>query len=377
MKLNVNVVLITNIPAPYRLPIYEIISSKSVINFKVIFCAKSEPNRKWVLDNFNFNYAILKKRKIFTRKDKFRNNYIHFNPDLISEIRCFRPDVIINTGYNPTNLLAWIYALIFRCKHIVMTDGTKLSESNLSIIHEIIRKVVFKTSSAFIGASNGSIDLFARYGVNLSKCVKSCLCVQNDRFKNHNGYDIRQYDLMFSGQFIDGKLPLFFIDVIIELYRIGRNVKVLIIGDGPLKEKMITKLDDQKIDYFYAGHIDQSDLPNYYSNSKLLLFPTLNDPWGIVANEALASGTPVLTTSDAGVSNDLVIDSKNGYILPIDISKWAVKITYLLENPKIWTEFSQSAFNDVADFNFDNAANGLIDAVNIAINNSSYNEEKQ
>lgn len=358
--------IVTNIPVPYRIPIYEIISNYYGENFLVIYCAKSESNRKWKLDNFNFNYIFLKEN-VKAKKDGF--NYVHNNLDIFKELNKFNPDIIITTGFNPTHLYAWFYSKLFFKKHIPMTDGWLYSEKDLSLTHKMIRKIVFKTSSSFIGASKNSIELFESYGIKKEKIFQSHLCIDNDRFKNSINFHHRKYHIMFSGQFTDRKIPFFFCDILKELSKRINNLKVLILGSGPLEKEFFKKLDSFKIDYDYPGFVSQEELPKFYSNSKLFLFTTKLDAWGVVVNEAMASGTPVISTPYAGVINDLVLDSKNGYILDIDVNKWADKIEIILSDEKLWNKLSSNGVERVQEFNFENAAKGILDASKYSLGN--------
>jgi putative transposase len=54
-----------------------------------------------------------------------------------------------------------------------------------------------------------------------------------------------------------------------------------------------------------VGYFSQNELPYYYALTRVFLFPTLLDPWGVVANEACAAGVPVITCSNAGAAGDL------------------------------------------------------------------------
>lgn len=356
-------VIVTNIPAPYRLPIYERLNNKYKNNFLVIYCAEKESNRKWNLDEFKFNHIFLKEH-VKAKKDGF--NFIHNNPDIFLKLKNYNPDIIITTGFNPTHLYSWIYAKLFRKKHICMTDGWIYSESSLSTMHKIIRKIIFQSSSAFVGASKNSLDLYKSYNVAEEKLFQSHLCIDNNKFSNQFSFNDREYDLMFSGQFLDCKLPLFFADVAYKVSKSIKNLKILILGDGPLKKKFFAKLDSLGLHYHYAGFVTQDELPLLYASSKLFLFPTKIDAWGVVVNEAMASGTPVLTTPYAGVVNDLLIDKKNGFILPIDSKIWSKKVLEVLNNPELWNSLSKASKERVEDFNFDVAAKGIIDASEFA-----------
>jgi len=74
----------------------------------------------------------------------------------------------------------------------------------------------------------------------------------------------------------------------------------------------------------FAGFVHREQLPSYYALSEALVFPTRNDPWGLVVNEAMACGLPVICTAVAGCTADLVEDYWNGRVLPAgDTSQFA------------------------------------------------------
>jgi glycosyltransferase involved in cell wall biosynthesis len=167
---------------------------------------------------------------------------------------------------------------------------------------------------------------------------------------------------MFSGQIVEGKMPEFFVEVVRRVKEKRGEASVLVIGDGKLRDSFLDSLKEIGAKVTYAGFIAQGDLPSYYSQAKLLLFTTRNDAWGIVANEALASGTRVITTPYAGAAHDLVIDGENGYVVDTDASLWATKIIELLQNEPLLEQMRLNAVSSVAEFNFDNAARGIIEA---------------
>lgn len=357
------VVLITNIPAPYRLPIFERIWSEFGDRFLVIYAADREKNRSWNLPEIKFNHIFLKKR-VTAKKDGF--NFVHNNLDVWSRLKEFNPDVVVTTGFNPTHIYAYVFARMYNKKHIPMTDGWLFTEKDLSIFHKLLRKLIFSTSHAFIGASEASLLLYNSYGIESEKLFKSHLCVENKRFYNTIEFENREYDLMFSGQFTDRKMPLFFSEIAGKVSKEFPKLKVLVLGEGPLKEEFFSKLESLNIDFHYAGFVTQEELPSFYSRSKLFLFTTKLDPWGVVVNEALASGTPVLTTPFAGVANDLIINGKNGYVLPVDSKFWSQKIISLLNNQVQWNNLSIFSKRSVREFNFDAAAKGIVEACEFA-----------
>lgn len=116
------------------------------------------------------------------------------------------------------------------------------------------------------------------------------------------------------------------------------------------------------VECVFAGFIPHAALPDYYAQSRLLLLPTSGDCWGVVINEAMIAGTPVITTEWTAASGELVLDGRNGYVLPLDVDAWASAASGLLSNQARWETFSQCARQTVKEFNYDNAAAGILDA---------------
>ena len=350
--------ILTNIPTPYRNPVYSILSKFDKVDLLVLYCSYTEPNRSWEPENLDFKHKFLSNKK---------DRLVHLNWNVYKELNHFKPNVVITSGFNPTMLFAWFWTLTNRKKHISFSDANLHSESKLSIFHRLIRKLVYKTSDAFIGASEKTLDLYRSYNVDNYKLFKSCLAVKNDFFSINNNEE-RTFDLMFCGQFIDRKNPLFFTEVAICLNKLKPGIKVLLVGSGFLKGKCISLLKENNVSFYDTGFVQAEKLPNYYHLAKLFLFPTKKDPWGLVANEALAAGLPVFVTSYAGVANELVIDGFNGFIFNrLDVLLWTDKIVSLLENSELFYRMSENAKSSVKRYTHENAAKGIKAAIDFAL----------
>ena len=353
--------LVTNIPAPYREKIHEQVASHFKQQYTVIYCQDKEPNRQWKIQQGTYPQRTLKSRMI-----TYRGRFIHLNPDVWATLNKLNPNVIITTGFNPTMLIAFAWCKLKRRKHISMTDGWLTSEKELSIVHYAVRKMVYRFSSAFIGASKHSLDLYRYYNCSEAALFQSHLCANNALFKPPPS-SIRPFDIMFSGQFIDRKMPLFFVDVAKDIKNRQGHCSVILLGSGPLENAVIERLRQANITIEFPGFVSQEDLPKYYSLAKVFLFPTQQDPWGIVANEACAAGTPVITCENAGAANDLIHHEKNGYILPLNSEIWADHVLQIISNKNLYQQFSKKAIRDVQRYSYDNAAKGIIDAIEYSL----------
>lgn len=360
---NLRVAMVTNIPAPYRLPVFEQVAGVPGVDLCVYFCSGREPDREWDLEKSAFKQVYLHEKFI-----TFHGRYIHTNPDIWRQLRAFRPDVVITTGFNPTHLLAYAHARWSGARHVAMTDGTLQSESKLTSIHRWIRRIVYAGSSSFIGASNGSLDLYRSYGIDESRMFKSHLCTNNSAFfiNSHVG---KRFDFIFCGRFVTGKNPLFAIQVAQRVSQIlRRRVSILFVGSGDLESDLHLLANEaaQEVDCVFAGFARQHQLPHLYGSARILLFPTQRDVWGVVVNEACAAGLPIIVSPFAGSVGELVRDKVNGFVLPLNDQQWADAAARLLSDDRLYLEMSTRSREMVQDFNFENAVAGIVSAVNLS-----------
>lgn len=357
------IALITNIPTPYRTPVFDVLAQRHGDDFCVFYCSGNEPDRHWQLEQGQHRRVFLKEKFITLNK-----RFIHLNTDTWQKLDVFQPSVIITTGFNPTHLMGFLYATWHGLPHICMTDGTLTSEAKLSTLHRWVRRMVFERSVSFIGPSTGSFDLYRSYRVAEQAIFKSHLCANNRAFLTSHAPQ-KTHDFIFCGRFTKVKNPLFAIEVARQTaLLLGRKLSLLCVGSGDMENDMrqVALQAQDQLDTKFAGFADQSSLPRLYNMSRILLFPTLWDPWGVVANEACAAGLPVLITEQAGSAGDIVIDGFNGHVIPIDIQKWSQAAATLLSDAVLYDRMSSNSKTAVHQHTFEHAALGIQSAIDHA-----------
>ncbi len=358
--------LVVNEPPPYRIPVFNRIAAMPGIEFQVIFCCRREPNRQWDLPEMRFAHVFLHERITTTRGGR----YIHNNPDVILALSRFKPDVVVGNGFNPTHLYAMAWCALRQRPYVPMTDGTRQSEAKLSRLHRAVRRLVYRRAPAFIAASLGGIALYRDYAVPPERCHLSCLCIDNDRYRPAASAPAPVHDFIFCARLEAGKHPAFAIHVAARCaQRLGRRTRLLIVGAGSMDaslRNLANTLADH-VDTCFHGFATQAELPALYQSSRIFLFPTLADVWGVVANEACAAGRPVIVSPHAGVAGELIIHGQNGCVLPLDADTWADATAQLLADEGRRAAYAQRALLSVAPYNFSHAAQGIVDAVHAAL----------
>jgi glycosyltransferase involved in cell wall biosynthesis len=359
------IALVTNNPPPYRIPIFKRISEMAGVDFHLIFCCEREPYREWDLPPLEVKHIFLQENFF-----RWRGNYIHNNFDVIASLNKVAPDVIITNGFNPTYLYAFAYALAKGLPHISMTDGTDISEKELSLVHRSVRRFVFGRSRAFISASQGGRRLYESYGIATENCFQSCLCADNAAFSTQPQQEEKQFDLIFCGRIEPLKNPLFALDVALGVAnRLHRKISILFVGSGSEEEAVEKEAArwPELLEAKFTGFATQNELPSLYQSARLFLFPTLGDVWGVVVNEACAAGLPAIVSPHSGAAGELVLEGENGYICELDINLWVERTARLLSQADTYQNFSDRSRAIVDNYTYDLAADGLVQACRHAI----------
>ena len=124
-------------------------------------------------------------------------------------------------------------------------------------------------------------------------------------------------------------------DIVFSLIPKLNNDFVLLMVGGDEKDLFMYKnvIKDYKHKLRIYGFKSKKDLQLLYTAADVLIFPTKRDVWGLVINEALARGTQVISSKNAGGAIDLITDGFNGYIInKNNEDEYLKKIKLLFEN---------------------------------------------
>lgn len=172
------VLLITNIPAPYRVDLfYYMQTHQQTHEFFVIYTNRNEDNRQWVIDERKLLQSTILESKIIKRKGEGDVHYLHIPQHLTREITRINPDVVIAWEYNPSALKALLWCKRHGRKFIHLTDGTLRSERNIGRVQKLMRHIIIRHADACIASSTKAKEKLLHWGVPERKIFLSLLTV--------------------------------------------------------------------------------------------------------------------------------------------------------------------------------------------------------
>jgi glycosyltransferase involved in cell wall biosynthesis len=107
-------------------------------------------------------------------------------------------------------------------------------------------------------------------------------------------------------------IPLKGISELLEAFSRLAEGELYVAGDGSLQPLVTQAVESGRVTYL--GHLDRPALQRLYADSDVLVLPSRHEVWGLVINEALEHGLPVIATEAAGAVDDLVLNDVNGYV---------------------------------------------------------------
>ncbi len=160
--------------------------------------------------------------------------------------------------------------------------------------------------------------------------------------------------VMFAQRLIAEKSPMHYVSIMIDLMRRYPDLHAVIAGEGNLKKDVQDAFANAGLSEraHFLGHVGLAQLAMYYRKAVCLLHTAGWEGWGMPMIEAMACGAPVVST-DTGCAGEVVVNGRNGFVLPIDdVEGMKKKTEELVTNIALWQEFSTHAKVDAQSASF-------------------------
>ena len=255
----------------------------------------------------------------------------------------------------------------YKKRYVLVFDGVspkKIEKINRNSFIYKLKKEIIKDSAAIFGNGTIAIKYFGDvFGYPKDRIFNQYLTVDIETIRDFGKYKnelkkqiISKYNIpptknvvIYSGRL----LKLKNVDLIIKSLQGLKNFFLLIVGDGEENEELNKLASKLKIDYKITGFIeDQEELFKIYYAGDLLVLPSSHDAWGLVVNEAMAAGLPVIVSNRCGCSLDLVKEGENGFILS-DLENPEILRNLIIKTLENKEKFSKKSIEIINNWTFE------------------------
>lgn len=241
------------------------------------------------------------------------------NPILEEVFNRHKPDAVVTTGWADPEYHSVILAASKAAVPCILISDSRYEDEPRKYYKEWVKRRILRAYSSALVAGTASRDYLIRLGFNSAAIFKPWDVVDNEHFANafeiRKGVDFLERDFVCVSRFLARKNISNLLHAFAEYAKAGGHRRLLLLGSGELENalrKEVTQLGLEKV-VLFEGFIQYEELPHYFGRSFSLVLPSTIDTWGLVVNEAMASGLPVLVSRLCGSSLDLVQHGKNGY----------------------------------------------------------------
>lgn len=320
----VRAALLTNFVPPYRVALFEALRNE-VGDLRIFVSTPMESNRQWTPDWSNLDVVV---QRTLTLKQTWRTptfqepQQLHVPYDTIAQLKRFRPDVIISAELGPRSIQAALYARATHTPFVLWGTLSDEIETQRGGLRRRLRGWLIPKADAVIVNGASGARYFARFGVPEQKLVHVNQAVRMDALLELPLVrdPQRQHALLHVGRLSEGKGVRRLLDAIDMLANAKpeRRIDLTFVGDGPLRAELAARAHPTNVSVKFAGNVAYHELPAWYGQAGILVFPTLADEWGLVVNEALAAGVPVLGSVHSPAVNELIREGVNGWMFAPD-----------------------------------------------------------
>lgn len=302
------------------------------------------------------------------------------NPGILRELARNHYDAIFVHSYAyATQFLAIIMARLMGTKVLIRNDLNLLVNFNWkrSILKKIVFPLFLKMVNRIMAIGQLNQKYYERYGVPPKKIHLMHYAVDNDWFfnqskiykahknalKNEYGIDIDSKVILFAAKFLKRKRAM---DLILAFEQIEiPAVALVMVGNGeelPACESYVKERNLQNI--FFMGFKNQSELPKFYALADVFVLPSESEPWGLVLNEAMCFGLPIVATDRVGAAYDLVKKRENGFMYPMgDIKALKNCLEIILKDSALQSDMGKASLDIIKHWNFKNNVESILAAI--------------
>jgi glycosyltransferase involved in cell wall biosynthesis len=329
-KVALKVAVLTHVLTPHRMPLIQNVA-RQFTKLRVFVSSPYDEPHKFSLAKGEVDVVI---QKSINWAYRFRNrhgyrdvSYINLPYDTWHQLGQFAPDVIISTECGARSVLSTLYRIAHPEVTLIVwahvTEHTEVTRGKLR--HAVRRWILKHTDAVFVNGRSG--EAYIRSLGFEGQTFTVPYTIDSGLFKRESyspSPDVRR--LLFTGQLIERKGLLPFCMVLSHWCAEHPDERVVfrIVGDGPERAALEAVQTPANLELELLKGTAQDGLSQHYEQADIYVFPSLGDEWGVVVNEAMIAGLPVLGSTCSGATDELVVEGETGWLF----SPWDVREMY-------------------------------------------------
>ena len=344
------VVYWNNMPAPYMVDRLNAVAERGQVDLEVWFNQRKGSGRSWKVDESGWKFRFR-----YLSGIRLGSHSFLLPPILYTRSK---PDVIVSLYAAPVFFLGWMVARLRGSRTMFRALKTFDRWVSRNALKEQLKRYVFTRVNGVETTGPDGAEYVMRYGMPASRIYVLPHVFDVDRLSagvrkaglerdsirkslGASGTTFIYVGRLWEKKGIKDLLDAF---LVVQSRAVGA-VTLLIVGDGPDEAELRSYAQATAVENaHFLGFKAAEELSKLYAAADVFVFPTWGDPYGLVVDEALVSGLPVISTDAAGEIHERVTDGEDGFVVPCrDILAMANAMTKLSEDDELRQNMSRAA----------------------------------
>lgn len=314
------ILFLTVMPSPYQRQLFSKLAKSKDLEVAVRYYTVGAHDREWKSPDFEPHEKAMPGKVL-----KRLGPSAHWNKSVIDEIEAVDADLVVVSDYSAPTAQRAMRWLARRGRPFVFW-GEVPGFSKRGAVGSFIRarlQAPLAKADAIVGIGSRAEKVYQSLFPDLPTYNIPYFCdltqYRDARSARNKHEPTDAVSVLFSGQLIHRKGADTLIEAFVSIAGEHPNLQLKLLGNGPERDRLISMVpDDLKAKVHFLGHKDPTELPALFADADIFCLPSRHDGWGVVINEALGAGLPIIATDVTGAALDLVIDGENGLIVPAD-----------------------------------------------------------
>lgn len=329
------------------------------------------------------NPSFLNRVTLFEDRDSAGLSSMEISTKLSSALNDIAPDVVAINGWSDKSALS---ALKWSKKNhvptVLMSESAEQDEARIFWKELIKKSIVNQFGSALVGGVRHrdyllklgfpSDSIFTGYDVvDNNHFIKRSDLARTEHEKVRNTFKLPEEYFVVVSRFIEKKnLPHLLKSYHAYTKKAEKPWHLVILGDGHLKDELLRLVESLQLKSLVhlTGFKQYYELPVYFGMANAFVHVSTVEQWGLVVNEAMASGLPVIVSESCGCTPELVKDGVNGYVVdPFNQDQLTERMVSISDEPSIAKMMGMESRRIIAKYDSDSFGDGLNRAAHAAV----------
>jgi len=331
------VALIATHPIQYQVPWFQALARLPAFTFKVYYALLPDSEQQGAGFNVPFAWDIpmldgydWEALPNTARRPGLKGFFASSTPSIRAVLARNRPDIVILTGWNAWPLLQALRAcMALRIPRIVRGESNALRARPAWV--RALHRALFARYDAFLAIGGANRDFYLGYGVDPARIFACRYFVDNRRIRAQFesalpqraalrakwGVAETRFCFLFVGKLEPKKRVPDLLRALRAAMRSRDDLHLLVVGAGEQEGEARALAAEGGLPVSFAGFLNQTELTQAYAAGDCLVLPSgYGETWGLVVNEAMVCGLPVIVSDRVGCGPDLVAPGVTGAVFP-------------------------------------------------------------